>query len=644
MCGIVAIYSAQAPVQAAILQQAMLQLRHRGSDQQRYWINSSGLVGLGHTRLSIIDPETGEQPIANEDGRLHVIVNGEFYGYQALQDQLEDRGHYLRTRSDSEIVLHLYEELGTQCLAQLRGEFSFALWDERNQILFAARDRFGIKPLFYACPGDGLYLASEIKALFTAGIAARWDQEALYQHLSLCLDQDRTLFKGVFQVPPGHYLLATRDHIQIIRYWDLDYPLDDPLSSACDAQTEADAIVQLRYHLNESVRLRMMADVPVGCFLSGGIDSSTILGMACQQSEQPVQAFTVAFNHPAYNEEPIAARTAHHTGALYQSVSVTQDDFALNIEEVVWHAEMLGHNAHAIARYIQSRAVHEKGYKVVLSGDGADEIFAGYIYSRLDFLLNNLDQLSESTRQRKINELCRNNPAFRSVLEIREQENAYLHMQQRLGGIPGWLRAMQQSRAAFQTLYARDFQQTFQSREALRLLLDRLDVPGQLRGRNPFLQSLYIWAKSFLPNQVLFADRMEMAHGVEVRMPFLDHHLFEFVRTLPVRLLIHNDIEKYILREAARPYITDEVYHRPKHPFTAPHATLDLNNRFYATTQDILRSSAFAAIPFFDQRAVTELLDTLPNMPYRQRIAYDQILLMLLGICLLQKTYQVGIT
>lgn len=642
MCGIVAIHSARAPVQAAILQQAMLQLRHRGPDQQRYWINSTGSVGLGHTRLSIIDLETGEQPIANEDGRLRVIVNGEFYGYQAIQDQLEDRGHYLRTRSDSEIVLHLYEELGTQCLAQLRGEFAFALWDENNQVLFAARDRFGIKPLFYAYVGDVLYMASEIKALFTAGVPACWDQEALYQHLSLCLDQDRTLFKGIFQVPPGHYLLATRYRVQLIRYWDLDYPPDDQLSTARDAQAEADAIEQLRYHLNEAVQLRMNADVPVGCFLSGGIDSSTILGMACQQSAQSVQAFTVAFNHPAYDEEPIAARTAHYAGASYQSISVTQEDFAENIEEVIWHAEMLGHNAHAIARYIQSRVVHDAGYKVVLSGDGADEVFAGYIYSRLDFLLNNLDQLSESARQRKVDELCRNNPAFRSVLAAREQEHTYQHMQRRINGIPGWLRSMLQSRAAFQPLYARDFQQAFQTRDMLRLFLDKLDVSGQLEGRNPFVQALYIWAKSFLPNQVLFADRMEMAHSVEVRMPFLDHHVFEFVRTLPPHLLIHNDREKYILREAARPYITDEIYSRPKHPFTAPHATLDLNNRFYTTIQDILRGSICAAVPFFDHQAIIDLLDSLPKMPYRQRIAYDQILLMLLGICLLQKTYRVG--
>src|SRR5690242_4434837 len=194
MCGIVAIFSSQGPIPPELLQHATHKLQHRGPDQQKYWLNPAGITGLGHARLSIIDLETGEQPIANEDGQLHVIVNGEFYGYKPIQDMLEDSGHYLRTRSDSEIVLHLYEDWGTQCLAHLRGEFAFILWDEKNQMLFAARDRFGIKPLFYAYRDGVLYLASEMKALFEAGVPAIWDDESVYQHLSLCMDNDRTLF------------------------------------------------------------------------------------------------------------------------------------------------------------------------------------------------------------------------------------------------------------------------------------------------------------------------------------------------------------------------------------------------------------------------------------------------------------------
>src|SRR5262245_13351479 len=208
MCGIVASVSSNGPVSPDALKTATARLIHRGPDGQRQWIAPHGRVGLGHARLSIIDLATGDQPIANEDETLHVVVNGEFYDYQRYQRELVVRGHRLRTRSDSEILLHLYEEEGTHCLRHLRGEFAFVLWDERNKLLFAARDRFGIKPLYYARHGDKLYFASEAKALFAAGVPARWDHESVYQDLHAVMDGDRSLFQGVYQVPPGHYLVA----------------------------------------------------------------------------------------------------------------------------------------------------------------------------------------------------------------------------------------------------------------------------------------------------------------------------------------------------------------------------------------------------------------------------------------------------
>src|SRR5215510_3904010 len=224
MCGIVTVFSNDAPVSADLLARATQALHHRGPDGQRQWIAPHRRVGLGHARLSIIDLVTGDQPIANEDERLHIVVNGEFYDYERIQRELEQRGHRLRTRSDSEIALHLYEELGTQCLHQLRGEFALVLWDETNRTLFAARDRFGIKPLFYAFHNETLYLASEVKALFAAGVPRRWDAESLSCAVEFGGHQVRTLFDGVFQVPPGHYLLATDRHSQLVSYWDFNYP------------------------------------------------------------------------------------------------------------------------------------------------------------------------------------------------------------------------------------------------------------------------------------------------------------------------------------------------------------------------------------------------------------------------------------
>src|SRR5215468_8595019 len=212
MCGIVGFFSRRAPNSEAALRRATRTLDHRGPDGQGHWISKDGCVALGHARLSIIDLTTGDQPIASEDGKTRIVVNGEFYGYESIQHELEQSGHRLRTRSDSEIALHLYEDLGTQCLHRLRGEFAFVVWDERQRTLFAARDRFGIKPLFYTCYRDTLYFASEVKALFAAGVPARWDAESLYQWAEFGGHQMRTLFDGILQIPPGYYLLATDKH------------------------------------------------------------------------------------------------------------------------------------------------------------------------------------------------------------------------------------------------------------------------------------------------------------------------------------------------------------------------------------------------------------------------------------------------
>ena len=231
MCGIAAFFSTDKRISAERLKRATHSLHHRGPDSHGAWLSPNQRVGLGHTRLSIIDLTTGSQPIANEDDRIHIVVNGEFYDFERQRRELERRGHLFRTRSDSEIALHLYEEFGAHCVQQLRGEFAFVLWDEANQNLFAARDRFGIKPLYFAVHDDTLYLASEIKALFAAGVPARWDHEYFYQAATGPLMSDRTLFDGVRQVPPGHYLTATANGMRILRYWEFYYPPADELGA-----------------------------------------------------------------------------------------------------------------------------------------------------------------------------------------------------------------------------------------------------------------------------------------------------------------------------------------------------------------------------------------------------------------------------
>jgi asparagine synthase (glutamine-hydrolysing) len=337
---------------------------------------------MGHARLSIIDLETGNQPIANEDESVHIVVNGEFYDHDRIRRELRAAGHRLRTASDSEIALHLYEDLGASFLQLLRGEFAFALWDDSNQVLLAARDRFGIKPLFYAQVGDTIYVASEIKALFAAGVAARWDHAAVHRRLIMTNLCDETLFQGVRQVPPGHYLLADRSGIRLVRYWDFDYPRDDEPGLKLDFPAQVERVRELLF---ESVRLRLRADVPVGCYLSGGIDSCSVLGIASRLSAKPLAAFTISFEQENLDEAVVAREMAEQAGATFHCFRVNGDVRAdYLVDAVVQNENLILTNG--VAKYVLSKRVRDLGYKVVMTGEGSDEIFGGYHEFHVDKL------------------------------------------------------------------------------------------------------------------------------------------------------------------------------------------------------------------------------------------------------------------
>jgi asparagine synthase (glutamine-hydrolysing) len=605
MCGLVAIFSTGRPVCEAKLWRATETLSHRGPDLRRCWIDAGGRIGLGHARLSIIDFETGAQPIASENEDIRIAVNGEFYDFEKIRDGLERRGHRFRTRGDSEIALHLYQERGVESLKELRGEFAFVVWDEPNQTLFAARDRFGIKPLYYAIVGDTLYLASEVKALFAAGVSAEWDPDSFYQQLFVFLNQDRTLFKGVSQVPPGHYLMATSDGVRVHRYWDLDYPR---ITDYSPDLKESECVEQLRDLLTETVRLRLRADIPVTVFLSGGIDSSAILGFASALCEEPLHAYTVSFDHADYDESDVASETAMRSGAIHHPIPVSQRDLANHLTDAVWHAETLGVNLHGVARYLLCRALQGDGYRVALTGEGADEIFGGYIQSRQDL------QISGAGRG---------------------PDSSLPGVDRSLGFTPTWLHRVALNRSVFHLLLDADYQAQFEDRDPFALFTEQFDRQGQLEGRHPMIQSLYLWTRSILPNYTLFAERLEMAHGVEVRLPFLDHLLFESVRFIPPGLLLR-DREKHALREASRPVITETVYRRPKQPFLAPPEPLSVSGPIREMAQDLFRSSVLEALPFFDQAAVNALFDELPRMEGPQRQAFNSALLTVMCSCLLQ--------
>ena len=641
MCGIVGVFSSGARVSEESLRRATRSLFHRGPDGERAWICADGRVGLGHARLSIIDLENGSQPIASEDGRSQIVVNGEFYGYEAIQRELERSGHRLRTRSDSEIALHLYQDFGPQCLHQLRGEFAFIIWDSTHRTLFAARDRFGIKPLFYAFHNETLYLASEVKALFAAGVPARWDAEAVAQSVELGNSPLRTLFDGVFQVPPGHYLLASDRHFQLVPYWDFNYPR---IGEQAPRRSDSEYVAEFRHVFEEAVRLRLRADVPVACYLSGGLDSCAVLGLAARYCSAPVRAFTLSFDRHDYDEEPQAREMAALAGAQFTSIPIRQEDLAEHFVESVVQAETFCLNAHGVAKYLLSRAVRDAGLKVVLTGEGSDEILAGYAHFRRDMLLHNSDGQDPAAVAKLLQELEQINPASRGLLLPHGESLPFPGVKRLLGFLPSWMETFGARSFKFRELLAADFLEGFAEREPYHALFGGLDLQGQLLGRPAVHQSLYLWSKTFLPSYILttLGDRMEMAHSVEGRVPFLDHHVVETIRSQPVNLKIRGMTEKYVLREAVRDVITDTIYRRQKHPFMSPPATLDPKGKLHELVQDRLRGRALASMPFFDQTKVIGLLDRIASMDESARVANDQILMLLTSACVLQERFRLA--
>ena len=626
MCGITAVLSSRSEVSHETLRAGTATLHHRGPDGRGHWRSQDGSVGLGHTRLSIIDLATGDQPIANEDESIHLVVNGEFYDFERIRTALEARGHRFRTRSDSEIALHLYEEHGPECLHHLRGEYAFVLWDGRNQRLLAGRDRFGVKPLFYAEHAGALYFASEVKALYAMGVPARWSPEMVYAG-GFVIPADRTLFEGVHAVPPGHYLRATRESHRVHQYWDVDYPRDDV---AAPSISERDQVAGFREVLEAAVKTRLRADVPVGCYLSGGIDSCAVLGLAARHHPGRVRAYTLTFTGAAYDEGAIAEEMARHAGAEFYPIAITQADLATNVRDAVVRSEIPFVNGHTVAKYLLSRAVRESGYKVVLTGEGSDEILGGYPPFRRDMLLHHQRGQDPAEMTRLLAELDANNQVSRGLLMPHGDADIGVMCDRLLGFVPTWAEAQGGARVRMQALMREDFLAPRRGTDVLGGLLASLDVTRRLHGRNAVHVALYLWAKTVLPHYILsnLGDRMEMAHSIEGRVPFMDHQVAEYLQQVPVSLKIRGMTEKYILREAVKDVITNTVYTRQKHPFLSPPATLHRDEPLHQLMQDTLRSRAAASVPFLDQGKMITALDQLEKADASHHVMADQMLSM----------------
>lgn len=542
----------------ALLERMTRTLVHRGPDDEGYYLDDR--IGLGHRRLSIVDLETGRQPIANETGDVWVVANGEIYNDPQLRPVLEGKGHRFRTRSDSETIVHAYEEWGTSCVRHLRGMFAFAVWDGRCRRLVLARDRLGKKPLYYAPTATGaLVFGSEVKALLPFPAVDRaLDLEAVSDYLSLMyVPRDKCIFRGARKLLPGQVLIADADGTRLERYWDIHFgdPVDD-----------ADAARRVAELLHESVALRLRSDVPFGAFLSGGIDSSAVVGLMARLSAEPVLTAAIGFPEDAFDERLHARRVADYFGTDHRDAMVTASALP-PLERVGWHYDEPFGDSSAIPTYCLA-ALARRRVTVALSGDGGDESFGGYRRYVFDLRENRVRSLLPQRWSRSLlgaighvypkgdtlPQIFRGKAFLTNV--ARTPWEAYLH-----------------SVSAFKEddkhrVLSPDVRQQLGSYRTAQLF-ERLYAEAD--GPDPLSRVLHIDFQTYLPDDILTkVDRASMAHGLEVRCPLLDQHLVEFTARLPSRRKIGDGRTKVILREAVGDLLPAEVLHRPKMGFVVP--------------------------------------------------------------------------
>jgi asparagine synthase (glutamine-hydrolysing) len=615
---------------------ALRSLRHRGPDGSGSWTSRDGRWTLGHTRLSIIGLNNGEQPMTSPDGAVHLVVNGEFYGYREIRDRLRASGYRFSTESDSEIALHLYDERGMQAASELRGEFAVIIADERRQAMIAIRDRFGIKPLYYSIVNGEVFFASEIKALLALGVPAAWDLEGATGGLGR--SHEATEFAGISTVPPGCYAIARHGDVRLYPYWDWEIPTAEEMKR--DTRSEADVVEDFRTALLDSVRQRLVADVEVASYLSGGIDSCAVLGLAQQSTDRPIRAFTLTFENPLYDEASIAEAQARHVGASYHPIPITGREIADAYADAVWHSETQMFNGHGVAKYLLSRAVRDAGIKVVFTGEGADEMLGGYPYFRVDALSGN-PSLSAAERSALMDQMLGANPATRALLMPTQVDNPEMKaIERRLGWLPATLNVSAAMMSGVAHLFRHDLAVQLQGYTPLLSALDRLPLAQRVAGRDRLNQMLYINAKTVLPNFILnyLADRMEMAHSIEGRVPFLDHHVAETAARVPVNMKVKGIREKHVLREAAKDVLIPEVYDRQKHPFTTPPTRAE-NDPMLGFYRDTFASQAAQDQPIYDMRKVRAALDRLLECPADQRIAMEGGLQRVASVIIMQDKF-----
>ncbi len=604
MCGIAGMIDLRdrRPVEPSTLRTMLAAIHHRGPDDLGMHVEPG--LGLGACRLSIIDLAGGHQPISNEDGTVWVAFNGELFDYPEIRESLLAKGHVLKTRCDTEALVHLWEDHGEQLFDRLRGQYAFALWDSKQRCLILARDRVGITPLYWAQQDDWLLFGSEIKAILASGrIAPRVDPRGL-DHLFtyFCQSAARTCFAGVNSLLPGHYMKVVADRVETHRYWDLDFPDagDERVGDDNKLVDELDAV------LTRAVERRLRSDVPVVSYLSGGVDSAVIAALIRRQRGEPARTFTVRVGHQQFDESREASEAAASLGTQTTFINGDLSQLAASYPDLIRATEAPVADTTCAAMLLQSRAVHEHGYKVALSGEGADEAFAGYVWFKSDRLRRGFESVTGQWPE-IINGPLRLFlpwvPTLKQVGAIREK----------FGCMPAQMDVHNVMAASRRMFYSQSMWDSLDGHQAM----DDFEFDtARIRRWHPLNRSLYFNYKLMLAGMLLShkGDRPAMHNSVETRPPFLDEDVVAFAASIHPKYKLRGFQDKLLLRLFAQRLLPKSVAMRPKKMFRAPMWGSFVGDDAPAFTRQLLSPESLEASGYFDPAAVQRALAQYPRM------------------------------
>ncbi len=604
MCGIAGIINLyeERDISMNTLKRMAAIIRHRGPDGFGFYRDKR--VGLAHARLSIIDLEGGWQPIHNEDKTIWIAFNGEIFNYIELRESLLSKGHKFYTKSDTEVIIHLYEDYDTDCLKHLNGQFAFAIWDKNKAKFFIARDRVGIRPIFYTLVNGSLIFASEIKSLFIdSRVKREIDPYALDQIFTFWMTvSPRTAFKDVFELPAGHYMTIENGNWKTEQYWDLDFAPSDRI------RTEEEYAEELRELLIDSTRLRLRADVPVGAYLSGGIDSSVITTLIKKFTDTPLRTFSVTFLDEVYDESTYQGQIIKYLNTDHSDIKCNCSDIGRIFSEVIWHTEKPILRTAPTPLYLLSKLVRESGYKVVLTGEGSDEILAGYDIFKEAKIRRFMEKFPKSRIRPLILKRLYPYLAHSPTKSLQYAEEFFKVEADGIppvyySHLPRWNTTSKIK--LFFSDYLKDKLNDYENLDELSLLLS-----DDLCTYDHLSQSQYLEIKTLLSGYLLSSqgDRVAMANSVEGRFPFLDHRVIEFCCKLPPNIRMRALTEKYILKESMCNLLPASIIKRIKQPYMAPDSKSFFNGGHLDYLEELLSVNNLQNTGYFNPKAVSILI------------------------------------